>query len=271
MRPTLFPPFGTAIQGGAALAGILSRVAEQASENAMIAPSGNLDAMTGAGGTQVGNGFGTTLQCFEIVSDWKTTNTPNAPGPTRETFWTCTAYPVVYWWQHLSGNSFWAADSGDAAGDSGDGLTAVNIFLAPGEKSASALDSGFSYDGDYDPEDAFDAGDGFATLPQIGMWVWCTWDYQADVWRVLAAPPLPDDTIWGILDDALPPGGSATLSIWKLAIGATDWVGASADTYTNQVVYAPAVLRTTAISAGTWCGAKKDYAGNWRVLWAECT
>jgi hypothetical protein len=74
----------------------------------------------------------------------------------------------------------------------------------------------------------------------------------------------------GVLDGALNAGSSATLSVWELAAGQTDWVSHSADTTRDVIVYAPAVFRSGTIAAGKWVEAMQDAQGVWRVRWAEC-
>ena len=74
----------------------------------------------------------------------------------------------------------------------------------------------------------------------------------------------------GVLDGALAAGGSATMSIWELNDGQTDWVNQSADTTRNETVYAPAVMRSGTIAVGKWVECLKDDDGNWRVRWSEC-
>lgn len=76
--------------------------------------------------------------------------------------------------------------------------------------------------------------------------------------------------ISGVLDGGLSAGGSATMSIWELAAGTTDWVNDSADTGDNVTVYAPAVMRSGTIAAGTWVECMLDDYGCWRVRWSEC-
>lgn len=74
----------------------------------------------------------------------------------------------------------------------------------------------------------------------------------------------------GVLDGALSAGGSATLSIWELDAGETDWVNHSSDTTRNETVYAPAVMRSGSIAVGKWVECLKDDDGRWRVRWSEC-
>lgn len=74
----------------------------------------------------------------------------------------------------------------------------------------------------------------------------------------------------GVLDGALSAGGSATMSIWELDAGQTDWVNHSSDTTRNETVYAPAVMRSGSIAVGKWVECLKDDDGRWRVRWSEC-
>jgi hypothetical protein len=78
------------------------------------------------------------------------------------------------------------------------------------------------------------------------------------------------DIISGKLDGALAAGGSATLSVWTLDSGYTDWVSHSSDSTTNETVYAPSVLRTGTIASGKWVEAIRKADGRYWVLWAEC-
>jgi hypothetical protein len=76
----------------------------------------------------------------------------------------------------------------------------------------------------------------------------------------------------GVLDDPLPAGGSATMSIWELDDGAffSDWLTESSDTLDNVTVYAPAVMRSGNIAVGKWVECLRDDDGLWRVRWSEC-
>lgn len=76
--------------------------------------------------------------------------------------------------------------------------------------------------------------------------------------------------ISGVLDGALAAGGSATMSVWELNDGQTDWVTQSADTTRNETVYAPAVMRSGTIAVGKWVECLRDDDGKWRVRWSEC-
>lgn len=76
--------------------------------------------------------------------------------------------------------------------------------------------------------------------------------------------------IAGKLDGALAAGGSATLSIWELNAGQTDWVNQSADTTRNQTIYAPSVLRTGSLASGKWVEAILKPDGKYWALLGEC-
>jgi hypothetical protein len=76
--------------------------------------------------------------------------------------------------------------------------------------------------------------------------------------------------ISGVLDGALDAGGSATMSIWELNDGETDWVNESTDTSDNMTVFAPAIMRSGSIAVGKWVETIVDDDGNWRVRWSEC-
>jgi len=172
--------------------GPLQRLARQVAANATIDVQGGLEADVGTERIHLTGLPPTQLQCFEILDCWRKRNPPPKTGASQGKFWFCNAKPVSYWWGQYEGGS---ASSGSSAEPECD-LTTEE------ESSSSAASSGAGGNlhtyWDIQPSDTQrifwavsspeDEGDWQRVLyPQfgIGQWVWCVFDYQSDVWRVL--------------------------------------------------------------------------------------
>ena len=182
MQPTLFPAGGAAIGGLQDAVGLLSQVARQTAANATMEVAGALQAdVSTRGGVRITANPQVQLECFEILTCWEKTNAYPKPGGNKGRFWICKAKPVTYWedtdqatywdrtkqdgWRYI----FWPVTGLDEEDDSS----------LSDSTSASGLDSS---------GDCHESKQWQKTLYPLygkGQWVWCVFDYSANVWRVI--------------------------------------------------------------------------------------
>ncbi len=171
MQPNLFPQRGTPINDLSQAMGIVRSVAQQAATNASIHIGDGLAGNYGYTGTNVGGDLPTLVKCFEIRSCWRLTNPTPTCGPSVGRFWVCDANPVVYYNPPVSE---FVEDENQTAYDKMDAEcvhdTDEQIFLPVTS-----------------PDLEGEWQDALQPLYGIGQWVWCVFDYNANVWRVLHA------------------------------------------------------------------------------------
>jgi hypothetical protein len=247
---------GTPIGAPGDLARIVGQIAEQ-TDTAIPSPSslaGNTMGDFPSSGPRLIAPIPITLRIFEIVADiheditdpenpittttiWHnakpTIATPGPtfgqpdqsfPGPTLGWNWWAYAREIVYWWHRTAEaspqESFWKANkyqSGfwsdqnrktgdDVAGFHGS-LTPVWVSTGPPNLSVPPND---------DPPAAGDTG--VAPSIAVGDWVWCVFDYPANVWRVIKTAPT-STVRYGLLQTDLAPGIGETCQIQEYTEG----------------------------------------------------
>ena len=206
MQPTLLPPGGTLIRGLGATLGLVGDIAKQVSANATIEMGGELAGNIGPQGIQMAADPPPRLRCFQIRSCWRRHNPPTNAGATRGLFWVCDATPVYYWWGNAVAEASSAPGSScppdDVVGGSDAPCSPVTPDASssgPPGSSAGALGVQNSQWKSYNEttERIFYAVQAPDEAPVwqrvlypshgIGQWVWCVFDDEADVWRVLHA------------------------------------------------------------------------------------
>ena len=157
MQPSLFPEPGNRVHGIRELLGYVHRIASRVSADAAIDYGGSVGALAGASGNRLSTPLGAQLRCFEVRGCWKKWNPPPTIGASRGTFWVTDAKPVTYLWD-TDWHSHWECSENGP----------VPIFWAVED------------DNKCDPWQRV-----LYPLYGIGQWVWCVFDYEADVWRVI--------------------------------------------------------------------------------------
>ena len=168
----------------------------------ILEPGGRLNVDVSAAGTKITPPFGETLQCFEIRSCWSETNCPPANGANLGDFWVCDALPVVYWWGPASNGSESASTSiakctakGEYYTPLGSACTEASCGSGPGSNLDSFWEKVHMEDTQLEkimwavasPNGSCEWKQAFYPKWSIGQWVWCMFDYAANVWRVIDA------------------------------------------------------------------------------------
>jgi hypothetical protein len=146
---------------------LMRRIARQAEASTMPAVGEWLTADAGPGGLRIDLAAPpVAMECFEITGAWSPTNPPPLSGASQGLFWMCEANRAAYYLNQPS-------DSGDMDSYwSGHGLAdeePMRIFWPYGS-----------------PEDTPTWRAGIPPPAQIGDWVWCIYDYYAEVWVVVS-------------------------------------------------------------------------------------
>lgn len=167
--------------------------------------------VTGKGGISVGQS-GTdifvnkqaAIRCFEVASCWKRGNPPPNNGADLGLFWMCCAKEIGYWWGSPDGSSgssssptsssSSSAQCGTLPKESTSDCDCSNVSQGSGDKQLHSYWADVQQVG-VKPEHIFWAvaepkdknGWQRALYPkyEIGQWVFCTFDYAANVWRVI--------------------------------------------------------------------------------------
>src|SRR5208283_1272343 len=136
------------------------------------------------------------IQCFRICGCWKRHAKNVWGGDIKGCYWVCKAIPVGYWkqWKGYAGDgsvkipdSFWQQHTLPA------GYVPDEIFwVAPSSECCCTMPSSeaFTECPSADNSPCQEADDWQAMVPPkygIGNLVWCTYEYDSGVWRVLDA------------------------------------------------------------------------------------
>ena len=186
------PPPGTVVRGLSGALSLVREVADHAAFARQMEVTGGLETEEGGLGTDITQQAAPQIQCFEITGCWRKRNRPPKTGASQGRFWWCSAKPVIYWWGEAE-----SASSSSSASSLECDLTQE---AAEEESSASSGDVGADLHSYWDcsendetrifwavssPEDKNDWQRVLYPQFGIGQWVWCVFDYQSDVWRVL--------------------------------------------------------------------------------------
>lgn len=170
MQPTLMPARGTPILGLNHAMGLMGRLAQQVSANSFVQVNGMLDSEAGNNGLFVhGDPTPAKIACFEVRSRWHNTNEEGLSGASAGRYWWCDAKLVSYFWTRSSGSS-----SGDPE--------AQDTYWDAQHSETQRVYYGVT---SVDEQDTWQQV--LYSRFCLGQWMWCAYDYQADVWRVIDA------------------------------------------------------------------------------------
>src|SRR5208283_2500672 len=195
MTIPLLPP----VQGTPYGLGDLGRMAARTMEQTRSALSPDvgfgMHAHTSGASVTLSNDWPAQLKCFRICGCWKRHAQNVWGGNVKGCFWVCKAIPVIYWrqWKGLSGGEVVPPDSFWQQLPASEAPIPDEIFwVAPNSECCCTEPSSeaFTECPSTDNAPCQETDDWQAMVPPkygVGNLVWCTYEYDSGVWRVLDA------------------------------------------------------------------------------------